>query len=136
MSRWVPLAVLAVTPLIVLAAQGPAQPPPPWVADELVVQFAASSPSSRRAAILASENSQDIARFESLDVHHVRLPRGRDVQQAVAAFMRQRDVIAAQPNYIRQAVGRIGPSPNDPLWIDGTLWGLEKIQAQPVWTGF
>jgi subtilisin family serine protease len=65
-----------------------------------------------------------------------RLPNGRSAAQAVAALLRNPDVLAAQPNYIRDFVGPAGPPPNDPLWLDGTLWGLQKIQAQAVWTGF
>ena len=43
-------------------------------------------------------------------------------------------VLHAQPNYRRSAI-QTAP-PNDPLWLDGSLWGLLKIQAQPAWNGF
>ena len=136
MSGWVPIAVLAVAPLVLVSAQGPPQVRSDRVADELVVQFSRSSPSARRAAILSAENAQEIRQFERLDIFHVRLPQGRNVELAVAAFLRHPDVIAAQPNYLRQIVRLAGPLPNDPRWLDGTLWGLSKIQAPPVWTGF
>jgi subtilisin family serine protease len=39
-----------------------------------------------------------------------------------------------QPNYVRRAI--TGPPPNDPFWLDGSMWGLAKIGAQSVWTNF
>src|SRR5262245_19311409 len=101
MSRWISIRILAVAPLALLATQGPPQAPPTQVPDEVLIQFARSAPGARRAAIVAAENSQAIRQFESLDTYHVRLPQGRNVEAAVAAFLRQADVVAAQPNYIR-----------------------------------
>jgi len=43
-------------------------------------------------------------------------------------------VIVAEPNYIRSIVA--SPPPNDPFWLDNTLWGLQKIQAQQTWNTY
>jgi subtilisin family serine protease len=127
---------LAALALVGPGVQSQGQIPSPHAEDEVLVQFARSTPLGRRAAILAAESGTELRQFDELDIHHVRLPRGRDVSQAVANLLRNPDVVAAQPNYIREAVGTAGPPPNDPLWLDGTLWGLQKIQAQAVWTGY
>ena len=42
------------------------------------------------------------------------------------------DVLLVQPNYIRRATAS-GP-PNDPWWLFGFLWGVERVQAQPAWS--
>ena len=63
---------------------------------------------------------------------HVRLPPGQNVAAAIAAFRATPDVLLVQPNYIRRATA--SAPPNDPCWLIGFLWGLEKIQAQPAWT--
>jgi hypothetical protein len=39
-----------------------------------------------------------------------------------------------QPNYLRYAV-QTAP-PNDQFWLEGRLWGLDRIQAQPAWNAF
>ena len=39
-----------------------------------------------------------------------------------------------QPNYVRRVAAPAPP--NDPYWTFGLLWGIERIQAQPVWTTF
>ena len=38
-----------------------------------------------------------------------------------------------QPNFVRTA---ISVAPNDPFWMTGQLWGLEKIRANAVWNDF
>src|SRR3990172_7119060 len=104
------------------------------VPDEILVQFSRFTPAARRAAVLAAEGGREIQRFDALDIHHARLTAGRNVEQALEAIRRNPEVIAAQPNYLIEAIA--GPPPNDPYWLDGTLWGLQKIQAQQAWTGF
>ena len=64
-------------------------------------------------------------------IDHVKLPQGQSVEAAIAAFRAMPGVVAAQPNYIRHIIQNTAP-PNDPFWLDGSLWGLEKIQAQAV----
>lgn len=133
------LTILSVSALALVGqgAQTQGQAPPPEVPDEVLVQFARTAPQGRRTAILTAESATEIERFDTLDIHLARLPKGRDVAQTLVSLLRNPDVLAAQPNYIREIVGTaVGPPPNDPLWLDGTLWGLQKIQAQAVWTGY
>jgi uncharacterized membrane protein len=56
------------------------------------------------------------------------------VEAALARFRAMPGVEYAQPNYTRRMI-QTAP-PNDPFWLDGSLWGLEKIQAQQAWTTF
>jgi subtilisin family serine protease len=76
-----------------------------------------------------------LRRFATLDIDHVRLPQGLSIQAAIAAFRSTPGVLVAQPNYVRRVIQQ-SPPPNDPFWLDGSLWGLKKIQAQSAWTGF
>jgi subtilisin family serine protease/regulation of enolase protein 1 (concanavalin A-like superfamily) len=72
--------------------------------------------------------------FARLDLDHVTLPQGQNVEAAIAALAANPDVEFAQPNYIRH-IAQSSP-PNDPLWLNGTLWGLLKIQAQNAWSTY
>src|SRR4029453_786422 len=105
------------------------------VSDELLVQFSPSTNAFQRNAILAGRSAARIRRFAALDIDHVRLPPGLNMLQAIAALQAIPGVLAVQPNYRRHTIQN-APPPNDPYWLDGSLWGLEKIQAQDAWTNF
>src|SRR4051794_21791550 len=123
MQRWGSLTVLFVTAAFLVADQGrgpQAQTPPNQeVPREVLVQYVRSTSMGRRAAIQASEGAQELERFDELDIHHLRLPNGRAAAQAVAALLRNPEVVAAQPNYLRfgPTAAAVGPPPNDPLWL-------------------
>ena len=103
----------------------------PFVAGEVLVKFRQQAPTARRNALLASIDARLVRHFDAIDMHHVRLPRGVTVESAIAALRADGDVLVAQPNYLRAVVAPAPP--NDPFWLDNTLYGLQKIQAEPVW---
>src|SRR5262249_45885831 len=109
------------------------QQSPDYVPGELLIKFHPAASDFRRNNALAARGARVIRRFAAIDVHHVQLPQGQSVEAAVAALSANPDVVFVQPNCIRRAV--TGP-PNDPFWTNGTLWGLQKIQALSAWTNF
>jgi serine protease len=101
------------------------------VPHELLVRFKLQISKTQRAAVLNARAARVIRYFAAVDIHHLRLPDDADVDEALQAFLSDPNVASAQPNYIRHVVA-VAP-PNDPAWLIGYMWGLEKIQMQPVW---
>ena len=106
----------------------------PSVAGELIVKFRADASQSRRDAALTSRGARLLRRFEALDLHHVRVPEGQNLQAALAALQADPDVVFAQPNYIRRTTQ--SATPNDPFWLNNSLWGLKQIHADTAWSSY
>ena len=105
-----------------------------FVEGELLVQFSSTLNAQQRSDALGRHNLARVRHFDPLDIDLVRVPRGLAVAAAANGLRGIRGVNLTQPNYIRRAI--TGPPPNDPFWLDGSLWGLVKINAQGVWTNF
>jgi len=105
-----------------------------YVEGELLVKFTPAMNATARDAALNSRRAVRLRRFARLNLDHVRLPSTVTMPEAIAAFQSMPGIAYAQPNYIRHAI-QTAP-PNDPLWLDGSLWGLQKIQAQQAWSNF
>ena len=128
-------AAIAVTLAVWLVAASGQQPAPSaYVPGDLIVKFRPAASQSRRTAALTARGARVIRTFGAFDLHHVSIPQGQTVEQAIAALQANPDVEFAQPNYTRHIVQ--SSPPNDPLWLNGTLWGLLKIQAQGVWSSY
>ena len=102
-----------------------------YIRGEVLVRFAAGTSTSRRDAALTAIGARVIRRFDRVRVHHARVAPGQSVEEAVAALQLDPEVLDAQPNYIR-TIDAAAP-PNDPLWVNDSMWGLTRIQAQNVW---
>ena len=115
-------------------AQVTPAPGPAYVSGEVLVRFRAGIDESRRGAVRARFAARRLRRLSAINIDHLRLPPGVDAVQAARSLRALGDVLDAQPNYIR----RIAPAapPDDPRWLDGTLWGVERIQADAAWNGF
>ena len=134
MKRWVgAVIVLAVSVLTTARGQQPVPPTPEYVPGEVLVKYRPIVQRGRRDAIAASRRGRLVRRFDQLDIDHLQLDPSDDVAATVAALRAMPEVAAAAPNYVRHAVQTQSPPPNDPKWLDGSLWGLVKIQAQNVW---
>jgi subtilisin family serine protease len=134
MKRWVSAAiVLAMSVLTTARGQQPAPPAPEYVPGEVLVQYRPIVQRGRRDAIAAARRGRLVRRFDQLDIDHLQLDPSDSVAATVAALRAMPEVAAAAPNYVRHAVQTQSPPPNDPKWLDGSLWGLVKIQAQSVW---
>ena len=138
MKKWSVALTFAAAVWLLLAgvkAQQPAPPPGKYVADEILVKFSSSTNNNQRDNMLRARSAARLRRF-SRGIEHLKLPQGQSVEAAIAAFRAMAGVEAVAPNYIRHVVQSPGPPPNDPFWLDGTLWGMQKIQAQPAWANF
>ena len=60
----------------------------------------------------------------------LRVPKGGTVSGLIAQYQKSGLVEFAEPDYIGQV---FGITPNDPRYLDGTLWGLDKISAPAAW---
>jgi subtilisin family serine protease len=63
------------------------------------------------------------------DLQVVKLPRGLSVEQAIDHYQRSGLVEYAEPDYEVTVVA----TPNDPYYLNGTLYGLSKISAPAAW---
>jgi len=104
------------------------------VANELLVRFRSDLSPARQDAAVNGFDGAVMRRFDRVGVVRVRLRAGMPVTAALAIAQADPDVMAAQPNFIRH-VDATTP-PNDPYWVNDSLWGLIRIQAQAAWTTF
>ena len=116
--------------LITTSGQEPSQPAVGSVPDEIIVQFRAQATRARRDAIVAARGAQVLRRFDALSIQRVRLADSARMDADIAALKNDPDVVAVQPNYIRE----ITAVPNDPYWTSNSLWGLQKIQGPSAWS--
>ena len=137
MRKW-SIASALVAVMLLLGSVSGQQPAAPdtFVAGELLVKFQPGLNTAQRNNILAVRRAARIRRFASLDIEHIRVPQGLSVQAAMEALRSMPGVMYVQPNYKRHVIQGVPPPPNDPFWLDGSLWGLVKIQAQEAWTNF
>jgi subtilisin family serine protease len=127
-------AVIALVALGLTTANGQQNRGLDYIPGQILVQFHPAAPAARRNNALALRRARPLRHFSEIDVDSVQLDPGQTVEAALAALRGDPDVLLAQPDYVRTAVAS-GP-PNDPLWLNDTLWGLQRIQAQGVWTSF
>jgi subtilisin family serine protease len=104
------------------------------VPGEIIVRFSSTAAAARRQTILAARAARLLRKHDAMGLQHVRLRPGDDVNTAIAQLRAMPDVVAVQPNFIRRIIAP--QPPNDPFWVAGLLWGMEKIQAGPTWNGF
>ncbi len=132
--RSVASAVVAVA-LLMAGLSGQQQAPRgPYAPDEILVKFNPGASALQRDTALTGRGARSLRRFRTLGIDLVRLPAGQTIEAAIAAFRATPGVLYAQPNYFRRTT-QTAP-PNDPHWLDSSLWGLDKIQMQQTWTAF
>ena len=96
--------------------------PPPHVADEVIVKFRDGVPESTKSTARSRVSGIRLRAFRILDgLEHHRLPPGVSVDEAIAKYRQDPDVLYAEPNYIVRATN----TPNDASF--GELWGLYNI---------
>lgn len=108
------------------------QPPPEYVPGELLIQYKSGVGEARRSAARVPHRASRIRRFQAIDIEHLRLPSDANVVDVARAMRANADVLDAQPNFVR----RISAAPDDPYFVNGSLWGLLRIQAPNAWTTF
>jgi subtilisin family serine protease len=60
----------------------------------------------------------------------LRVPKGETVSSLIAKYKQSGLVEFAEPDYLGHV---FSTTPNDPKYLDGTLWGLDKISAPTAW---
>jgi subtilisin family serine protease len=103
------------------------------VPGEILVQYAHGSSETVRQSVRGSLGKR-LTRWDALDIEHFRLPPTANPRAMARALRGRTGVRAAQPNYIRR-IAESAP-PNDPLWLTGSLWGLNKVSAPAAWSAF
>lgn len=131
------LLLAATAALSVLSAVSRAQQAPPdgvLVPGELIVQFRSGVSEERRNAVRAAYGAAVVRRYDELRMERIAIPADANPNALANAFAAHPEVEAAQPNFIRRTTS-IG-SPNDPYFVDGSLWGLTKINAPQAWSTY
>jgi subtilisin family serine protease len=112
--------------ILLLAAYGGAgaygaesAPLPPHVPDEVIVRFRDGVPELNKSSARSRVSGTRLRAFRILNgLEHHRLPRNVSVDEAIARYRQDPDVLYAEPNYIVRTTN----TPNDPSF--GELWGL------------
>jgi serine protease len=89
--------------------------------DEILVRFKSGTASVRAAAVHARLAAQVVHEYRvPSDLQLVRVPQSTTVEQAIAQYRRDPDVLYAEPNYVYE----LETVPNDPSF--GQLWGMNN----------
>ncbi len=99
--------------------------------DQILVQPKTGISRTALANFHAARNCKVLKTFERIGrLQVLRLPQGETVQSLIAKYQQSGLVEFAEPDY----VGHIfSTTPNDPRFLDGTLWGLNQIDAPDAW---
>src|SRR5688572_29061031 len=99
------LPVLALMAGVFAVAPGDAQRATPsaprYLAGDLLIKFRPEVTTARRNARVAALSGRVMRRLRRLDVEHLQLPAGTDIEAVAAALRADPEVVAAQPNYVR-----------------------------------
>jgi hypothetical protein len=100
---------------------------PRAVPNEILVKFHRGASEEAVAEAHARIGTSELRRFSSVrGLALVRLPAGKSMTEALAAYRALPAVQYATPNYVR----KLANNPNDPYFVNGYLWGLQN-PAQP-----
>ncbi len=118
-------------PVTLHAAQGQS---PTYVPDEVIVKYRDGVDEYKKEIgrfRLAGQRKKQFKIVPGLEV--IKLGRNVSVEDAIAAYQQDPDVLYAEPNHILHltAAPKITVTPNDPSF--GSLWGLTKISAPSAW---
>jgi len=92
-------------------------------ADRILIQPKAGARPESLAAFQAAGKSSVLRSFPGAGgVQLVSVPQGKTVQALIAECRKSGLVEFAEPDYARQ----LALTPNDPKYVDGTLWGLNN----------
>ena len=110
-----------------------AQVAPPRRA-ELLVKFKAGATPGQRQAALARAGAKLRKQFTRTGIDHVEVATAPELVMNAAAILESDPaVLYAQPNYVRSAVSGV---PNDPAWVNNSMWGLQRVKAPAAWAAF
>jgi thermitase len=101
--------------------------------DEILVRYRTSTSQSSRSSIHAQLGTTVVKEFKKVGgIQLVKLPQGMTVKNAIRNYLKNSEVLYAEPNYIRKAF----KLPDDPQFL--SQWGLDNtadtgIDAPEAW---
>ena len=109
---------------------GPTGSIPAYVEDQILIQPRPQTSSGALARFHSARQARVLRTFEGIGrLQIVSVPAGETVSGLIAKYQQSGLVEFAEPDYI----GRVTAIPNDPYYANGTLWGLNKIEAPQAW---
>lgn len=100
---------------------------PHYKQGELIVRF---KDPAKAAKSISLHKATTLGPFRRFQFNHIRLPADTTVQEALAAYRSDPNVLYAEPNYLV----RKSSIPNDPLYQ--SQWNLPLISAPSAWDNF
>jgi len=109
------------------------------VPGEIIVKFRRTADAARRDALMSARGARILKHFDQMELTHVQVGRNVSVAALLAQLSGDQEVEFAQPNFVYRvgsapALPPAAVPPDDPLWLDGSLWGLGKISAAQAWS--
>ena len=124
--RWLLVFCLASLPLTGSSQDVPAElavAPPAYRPDQILLQPKAGIRATELAVFHSAQQSEVLGTFAGIGgLQIVRLPAGETVPGFIAKCKQSDLVEFAEPDYLIHAA----LTPNDPKFVDGTLWGLHN----------
>jgi len=104
---------------------------PSYRADRILVQPKRGGNLAALSEFHSAHRGQVLHEFEGMGgLQVVAIPQGETVPGMLAKYRESGLVAFAEPDYMGQASAT---TPNDPKFVDGTLWGVNKIDAPGGW---
>lgn len=108
-----------------------ATPGVPYRTDHIIIQPKTGTSPKTLARFHAANKAKVLRAFQAEGGWQiVSVPAGQTVAGLVDSYQKSGLVEFAEPDYLAQTSGT---TPNDPKFLDGTLWGLNQIDAAAGW---
>jgi subtilisin family serine protease len=99
--------------------------------DQILIQPKAGISQTALNNFHQARNDVVLRTFDKLGrLQVLRVPKGETVSSLIAQYQKSGLVEFAEPDYLGHV---FSTTPNDPKYLDGTLWGLDKISAPAAW---
>ena len=103
---------------------------PGFAEDRILVQPKPGTDRDALARFHAARRAKVLQTFDAIGrLQIVTVPKGEAVPGFIAKYQRSGLVEFAEPDYF----AHVAATPNDPDYTNGTLWGLNTIQAPAAW---
>lgn len=103
----------------------------PYLAGEILVQFSPGTPGAAFARALGQIGGQVLETVHGAadgGLVRVAIGNGLSVEQAIAVLAHNPNIVFAEPNYVLS----ISTLADDPLYTDGSLWGMLGDETSPA----
>lgn len=97
------------------------------VKNEILVKFKPNATRDSERKLLSRTGGTVLEKFADIGWQRIRLPKGMNVDAAIAGFKADDSVEIAQPNFYYHLLA----TPNDPNF--GSMYGMAKISAPAAW---